>query len=269
MIGISSITRDSMGRLLGWRERHQYYDVVRDVLGKPLAVFVRGSSFNNGLVTFTYDVNGLCTDIHNSGFDSEMLGDLFREAGVKAGVTAEELAGGLLEGWDDLRFPAQGINPAGAVDAPAVDTDLNAFPGTLLFSGSAVNVIAGVAQMPHAWKRGTSLGPHIHWNKPVGSAAAVEWEYYYRHIGFAGDVAEAWVGPIAGVLAVGNQGTTNEHLITVFSAMDMAGKKESSTFCWQIRRQGTSDADNGVARLFEFDIHYRKSKQGTPNEIPD
>lgn len=34
--------------------------------------------------------------------------------------------------WDDLRFPAQGINPAGAADAPTVDTATR--PGTLLFS---------------------------------------------------------------------------------------------------------------------------------------
>ena len=36
-----------------------------------------------------------------------------------AGATAEDFAG-----WDDLRFPAQAINPAGAVDAPSIDTTL-------------------------------------------------------------------------------------------------------------------------------------------------
>ena len=31
--------------------------------------------------------------------------------------------------WDDLRFPAQAINPAGAIEAPTVDSDNAAFPG--------------------------------------------------------------------------------------------------------------------------------------------
>jgi hypothetical protein len=41
-------------------------------------------------------------------------------------------------GWDDLRFPVQGINPAGVADAPAIDTTLTSYPGTLLFSGTLV-----------------------------------------------------------------------------------------------------------------------------------
>ena len=89
--------------------------------------------------------------------------------------------------WDDLRFPAQGINPAGAIDAPTVDTTLTAFPGTLLFAGNAENVIAGIAQMPHAWAKGTPIRPHIHWAKTTGSASAISWVFYYRHLGFAGD----------------------------------------------------------------------------------
>ena len=45
--------------------------------------------------------------------------------------------------WDDLRFPAQGINPAGQTDAPSIDT--TTFPGTLLFDPASINLIAGVA----------------------------------------------------------------------------------------------------------------------------
>lgn len=170
--------------------------------------------------------------------------------------------------WDDLRFPAQGINPAGAADAPSVDNVLTSYPGTLLFSGSQENVIAGVAQMPHAWDRGTPVRPHIHWSKPVGSSSAVSWTFYYRHAGMVGEAAGAWVGPIAGTLAGGNPANTDEHLITSFGSIDMSSRKESSIICWQIRRAGDTDADNGQARLYEFDIHYQVSKRGTVDEIP-
>lgn len=173
-----------------------------------------------------------------------------------------------VEGWDDLRFPAQGINPAGAVDAPTVDTTLTDYPGTLLFSGTADNVIAGVAQLPHAWKAGTALRPHIHWSKPVGSTSAVSWVLYYRILGSPGDAHSALVGPVTGTLMAGTPGTANQMLITSFNPIDMTGQKESTCLAWQIRRLGNTDADNGTARLFEFDIHYQIDKSGTVNEFP-
>ena len=180
-------------------------------------------------------------------------------------VTVAEL---IRYGWDDLRFPAQGINPAGAADAPSVDTTLTGFPGTLVFAGNFENVIVGVAQMPHAWLPGSPLRPHIHWSKPVGSADAVGWELYYRHLDFPPDVAGAWVGPVAVVTTIGDPTVADSHLISTFGEIDMAGKRESSMLCWQIRRQGATDADAGTARLYEFDIHFFSVKAGTASEIP-
>ena len=151
--------------------------------------------------------------------------------------------------WDDLRFPAQGINPAGAVAAPGVDTTLTDFPGTLLFSGVAESIICGVAQMPHAWERGTDVRPHIHWSKLVGSTDAVDWVFYYRHVGYPGDVAGDWVGPISGTLVAGDPATADEHLITSFGPVGMNGRKESSIIAWQVRRLGATDADGDFVRL--------------------
>lgn len=173
-----------------------------------------------------------------------------------------------VEGWDDLRFPAQGINPAGAVDAPTVDTTLTGYPGTLLFAGNQENVIAGIAQLPHTWKAGSALHPHIHWSKPVGSASAVSWVLYYCILGSPGDVHGALVGPLAGTLVAGDMATANQMLITRFDPIDMTGLKESVCLSWQIRRLGNTDADNGTARLFEFDLHFQADKGGTVAEFP-
>jgi hypothetical protein len=172
------------------------------------------------------------------------------------------------EGWEDLRFPAQGINPAGAADAPTVDTTLTGYPGTLLFSGSQDNIIAGIAQLPHAWKRGSAIRLHIHWSKPVGSASATTWVLYYRILGFAGEVHGNLVGPVSATATIGDPTTANSMMITTFGEIDLTGQKESTCLAWQIRRMGNTDADNGTARLFEFDIHYQTDKAGTITEIP-
>ena len=169
--------------------------------------------------------------------------------------------------WDDLRFPAQGINPAGAAAAPAVDDVLTSFPGTLLFSGSQDNIIAGVAQMPHAWLAGSAIRPHIHWSNPTGTADAVEWEFWYRIAGYPGDVSGPLVGPVAGTLTAGSPAVSDQHCLTSFGNIDMTGQRESSMMAWQIRRLG-SDASAGTARLFEFDIHYQIGKLGTAAEFP-
>jgi len=57
--------------------------------------------------------------------------------------------------YDDLRFPAQGINPPGA----ASDPDLESTTGLLLFGTVGTETIADVAQMPHTWKEGTNIIP--------------------------------------------------------------------------------------------------------------
>lgn len=170
--------------------------------------------------------------------------------------------------WEDLRFPAAAINPLGATSPPSLDDTVTGFPGTLLFAGNAENIIAGVAQMPHSWRAGSTIRPHIHWSVPVASAAAVTWQFYYRHLGFAGDAAEDWVGPIAGTIVAGDTGTADAHIISSFGDLLMSNRRESSMICWQIRRQGGTDANNGTARLYEFDIHYQIDKQGTATEIP-
>lgn len=170
--------------------------------------------------------------------------------------------------WEDLRFPAQAINPAGAVEAPTVDQDQAKFPGTLLFAGNKDASIGGVAQMPHGWSRGTAIRPHIHWSKPVGSANAVDWKFYYRICGWVGDVAGAWSSAVDGVLAAGDPTVADAHLLTTFGEIAMTDLKESAIVAWRIDRLGVSDADTGIARLYEFDIHYLASQLGTITEIP-
>ena len=132
------------------------------------------------------------------------------------------------EWWDDLRFPAQAINPVGALAPPAVDETETGFPGCFLFSGSADQMISGVAQMPHAWKRGSTIRPHIHWSKPTGSSAAVTWELLIRHVGNPGDVAGAWSSAYTGVLVAGDQTVSNNHLLSTFGNVDMSDFIEST-----------------------------------------
>lgn len=170
-------------------------------------------------------------------------------------------------GYDDERFPSADINPIGAISDPEVDITETGFPGTLLFSGSADNLIAISAQTPHRWKIGTPLYPHIHWSNPTGTADAVTWELYYRICGNIGSTASAWVGPIAGTLVAGSPAVTDQHCVTSFGAISMTGLVESAMVLFRLYRRGTTDASSGTARLLEFDYHYLQSRFGTPTQF--
>lgn len=172
--------------------------------------------------------------------------------------------------WEDLRFPAQGINPAGSVAPPTVDT--STYPGTLLFSGSATNLVAGVAQMPHSWREGRPIRPHCHWRKTAASAAAqgVLWQFCYARSDISA-TAEAYSSWTTGTLVAGNLTGAEVHNLSAFGEIDMTGRRGSDMVHWQLRRVGGSDSETAVVRLLEFDLHYEIGQVGSANkkEFPD
>lgn len=199
--------------------------------------------------------------------ESDMV--LIFQDGSQKSATVDLLAAAVFgDEWTDLRFPAQGINPAGTAAPPTVITSTSGYTGCLEFSGSAENIIAGVAQLPHEWKRGSAIKPHIHWTKPTGSSSTVGWEFFYRIIGNPTDTAGAWSAAQSGTLAAGDQTVSDSHLLTTFPDIDMSEYIESAIVLWRVHRQGGTDADNSAVVLFEFDIHYQKDKAGTEGPIP-
>lgn len=173
--------------------------------------------------------------------------------------------------WDDLRFPAQGINPASAVDPPSVDNDdpasvATAVPGTLLFAGNVDNMIAGVAQLPHTWREGTAIYPHIHWALTAGSAAAVTWELRIRLLGDLGAASGSWAIMTLDASKAVSSALANVHQITAWAPIDMAGKKVSTMVAWALYRRGSTDANNDLVRLYELDFHYQVNSMGSDLE---
>jgi hypothetical protein len=167
--------------------------------------------------------------------------------------------------WEDLSFQAAGINPAGAPDAASFDT--TTYPGTLLFAGNLDNHIAGTAQMPHSWRDGTAVRPHIHWTKTTadGSALAVEWAMRFAVVDINATIPamSAWV---PGTLQIGDLTTNGRHNITSFSELAMTGRGISTIIIWELRRAGSTDAYNSNARLLALDFHYQRNASGSRRE---
>ena len=170
--------------------------------------------------------------------------------------------------WDDLRFPAQNLRIPGTGTPPGTE----ASTGFLLFGPSSTEFVGGIAQLPHAWKEGSALKPHVHWTKTSSAAGNVLWRLDYEIVN-NGEVATLAYGsqiesslPVAGTP---DNNTDKEILITSLGEIDMSGILISGHLIWRLARVGGDAADTygADARLLEFDIHFEIDSRGSIAEF--
>ena len=164
--------------------------------------------------------------------------------------------------WTDYHLGAINISLLGAAADPTRDTD----DGSLLFSGTQINVVATEMQAPHGWIVGDTLIPHIHWMRTSNSSSAVTWEMRYRWSSY-NTVRSAWSSWTAGTISTSttDTGTLDKELITTWSITE-ATALISSNFIFNIRRRGDTDAETATARLLAFDVHYRSDTRGSVSQ---
>jgi hypothetical protein len=124
--------------------------------------------------------------------------------------------------------------------------------------------------MPHRWKQGGTLKPHVHWEKTTTGSGEVMWQWCYT-IANVGAVFPAYSAWFDGTNAVPHSNTVRKHALDTFPDVDMTGKRESCMICIQFRRLPSHASDNYAAdaRFLEFDIHYQSDKDGTEAEYPE
>lgn len=158
--------------------------------------------------------------------------------------------------WDDQRFPAAAVNPPGL----GSDPDFDSLNGGWLFAAGSTELLFIAAQLPHAWKVGTDLEGHVHWQKTTSAGGNVLWRLSYKWAPKAAvmDVAFTDLDASTVISATPDNDTANEHLITDFADISGTGKGISDMLMMKIARIGGDGADTygADARLLEFDIHY-------------
>ena len=171
--------------------------------------------------------------------------------------------------WDDLRFEAGAIDPAGLVAAASRDTST----GMLSFAGNLDNSIGGLAQFPHAWKSGTIIRPHIHLVFPTSNTwKNTRWKFEYNRSNVNADLENNY-GTYSAMTAitVANPANAKKQVIASFGDLTMAGYIGSTCMLWKVTRLAQSDAaddDTNAAILLEFDIHFQINRHGSYSEIP-
>lgn len=164
---------------------------------------------------------------------------------------------------DDLRFPATAINPPGAASDPAWDNS----NGGWLFDASSTEVLYLIAQIPHSWREGSLLRPHVHWEKSVTGAGNVRWQLRYEWSAYLeARTALATINESAPMADTDNADT---QMITALPDIDASTRQISDILVMRLERTGAHADDTYAsdARLLEFDIHYEQDSLGSHQEF--
>ena len=163
--------------------------------------------------------------------------------------------------WEDMRAPASLINPAGSVAPPSVSTD----DGSLIFSKG--KAIAVWFQLPHAWREGSDIIPHIHFLKMTTASGYPNFKIKYKWANI-GDVFPAFSSFVNGNLVVNDDNTIGKSALIDFGHLSGIGKKISSMICVYLERvNDASDTYSGDIKLLELDIHYQVDGDGSIQEF--
>jgi len=164
--------------------------------------------------------------------------------------------------WDDIRVSlitrgSGGVNPVFS----QIQGKLFAYK----FSGTADNEIFFEIQMPHGWKEGTKIYPHVHWAPNGTSTASVTWgmDYEWQNINgtFSGTTANIFTNIAADGVA------KKQQITNIGTGIEETDKKISSMILCRLYRAGNSDTNNDECFLLAFDVHYEVNTIGSREVI--
>lgn len=164
--------------------------------------------------------------------------------------------------WDDLRAPATTISIFGF----GTDPDFNSTKIGYDFDPATTETLYIIFQMPHTWKEGTGIRPHLHWLPSNTNTGNVLWRIEYKWTN-VGDTESGSFTTLDSLDAA--DGVAEKHQVASFAEIDGSGKTLSSVLSIQLSRIGgdASDTYNADALLKEFDIHYQIDRIGSDNEF--
>ena len=172
--------------------------------------------------------------------------------------------------WDDLRTPSNSVKVQGSSGIPSYAQFADDGSGstgvyTYMFEPTDLNQVFFTIQMPHTYKEGTDLVPHVHWAPQSTNGGNCEWkmEYTIANIGTVfGDTATVTMLDAA-------DGTINKHQVTTGATIDGSGMDISHMLVCRLYRDGGEGDDTftGDAAFLEFDVHFEINTMGSRREL--
>ena len=227
------------------------------------------TSPTTGLMVYNTATAGAAPDnvlpgyYYNSGTDLLPSWTRVMNADVINGMSFASDGSPILNGgatvWDDIRV-AINVRNNGGTNTPT----LSVFQGNIRaykFVKDQVNEIFFEVQMPHTWKEGTIIYPHVHWisnGSDITNAVTWKLEYEWQNIN------ESFGQPTTTIFSnVLSGGLKTQNINNIGSGITDASKKISSILMCRLYRDGLLDPNEDDCFLLSFDIHYEVNTMGS------
>lgn len=160
--------------------------------------------------------------------------------------------------WDDLFVPLT-TTRLGSNSKPDFDfTNI----GYLFPQNDATEILYFIIQMPHRWKEGSTVYPHVHWRQAANQQVTFKLDYKWYNIGEA--PAANYTTYTMATNAVAYSSGTIGQLTKGTDGIAGTGKTLSSIIICKLYRQ--DNVYTGDALTDQFDIHYQIDSFGSRQE---
>ncbi len=160
--------------------------------------------------------------------------------------------------WDDLVTPLT-TSRQGALSKPDFDyTNC----GYLFPQNDTTEILYLNVQLPHRWKLGSGIWPHVHWHQAANQTPVFAIDYRWVNIGEA--VSGSWSTYTMGTLISAYVSGTI-HQINAGTAI-LAGTGKTMSSILQIKLYRNDNVYSGDALATSFDIHYESDTLGSNTE---
>jgi hypothetical protein len=173
--------------------------------------------------------------------------------------------------WDDLKIPLNATNRGSSNQPEWLLWRNNSSQGVWLwsFSKNVEEELYFVMQLPHGWKEGSDLHPHVHWTTKTGVTGNAKWalEYTWANVG------DPFALPLiisANTITVGDASVAYNHNLTNLPVISGSGKTLSSILVCRFFRDGDDFANDTIEneiQVFEIDFHYQIDSDGSNEEF--
>ncbi len=171
--------------------------------------------------------------------------------------------------WDDLRVTLDKGSNAASLDY------LTGSSGPQIWyfrNNEGVEAMSFTVQLPHGWKEGSTIHPHLHWLPKATTTGNIEWNFEYSWANY--DPVTPEVFPVITTSTVTATGpfTARTHSITSLTAgntgIDGTGKKISSILICRIWRNSSNSNDtySADAGVLFVDFHIQVDGYGSHQE---
>lgn len=141
-----------------------------------------------------------------------------------------------------------------------------------IFSPSTEQEVYFTVQIPHGYKVGSDLYPHVHWTttSTTPTRSNVVWGLEYTVVKIGGIFSNTTIlnanNVIPGILTISGVG---QHLITSFGPISGSNLDISTILVCRLFRKAADvlDAYTDPVGLLGFDIHFEKDTQGSRTEF--